>query len=1087
MFSIRKERTLIILLFIGFISRVVFMGYQGLDGDMLLFANWADTLISAGVSNFYRVVEFCDYPPGYLYMLIPIGHLIRLFPNANHVIFLKIPAVIFDLLLISFAFKLASTRFSVRGALLVGLAFALNPMIIFNSAIWGQVDSILTIFIILSIYFLAKGKYELSAAVFALALTIKPQALIGAPLFLYAYVDKLLDERTWQNFWYWTRRLLQSAVVFLAVFYVIILPFGNSLNPLWIVSLFSDTMTQYNFVSHNAYNFWWATGNHWIPAYTMFGPLPFSSWGWIANGLTVLLCGAFFLLYKQNGRFHLTGALIYLSVFMFSHRMHERYLYPAVLLFLVAYIYDRKPFTLFLGLFFSAHNALNLTGALYWDGIFFGVRTFIAVMGVIGFAAAAGYAILMTLHEIGYGDTNGIVRKSIGRLFGMKKNISKFVWVLPAFFLSYFIWRRLFIFADDVFGMAQLRVRHLLLFPIASAAMTIIPAIKKFIDYSIVKPLKDKLSKNDTIVNAFPAIIALIVGPFIGLIGLGYEDSWLSGVFTAIGAIIFLFILLILIAVRAKLIGRYIRLLASAFADIRFVAAVILLNIYAVVFLLVARQTFFWDSAGYWQSAAYLSQMAFSSPVGLLRSVIGSIFTHDYNYLPAVIPAYVMAIFNTSRMAFVLAVVNFYVVPFWAMLYAVSKKTGGFTGFITSAFALVFVPFLAVVGFLDVGGIVFAFACVYLFFYSDEDGFVSGLILCATVMFRRWYVFFAIAFLICAIVYCLPVKERRRKLALMLFGFGGPMFVFFQGYVSGILLRDNFADIYYAYSFAIVTDIRFILRYFGWILLLGMLAYTVYSVRKKRNGFAAAFPLCCSILIFFLFVSIQSFGMQHLLLFAAPIAIACLNAAAERERWLRYTALIVAAMCFFSVFIPRAQPQTIHEIRGFSALPTISIYPQIREDAEELARLDDFVRGLDGGVAVLASSFVLNSDLLALVEPSLNSLLPLNANDRILHSPQVDRRDGLPFVLAYAEYIVAAYPVQTHLDPNEQRVVTVPAEALLSDTPFSAAFERLGVMFELRNGTTVYIFERTRPNTAYELEWLWESIQYADTDSNSVS
>ena len=90
--------------------------------------------------------------------------------------------------------------------------------------------------------------------------------------------------------------------------------------------------------------------------------------------------------------------------------------------------------------------------------------------------------------------------------------------------------------------------------------------------------------------------------------------------------------------------------------------------------------------------------------------------------------------------------------------------------------------------------------------------------------------------------------------------------------------------------------------------------------------------------------------------------------------------------------------------------------------------------------------------------------------------PQVDKRDGLPYAIADMDYLVVASPAQTHLNPGEQRVVTIPAEAMLSDSPLSAAFERMDCEFRLQNGVSVFVFRRIRPNTQAELDWLWTEI-----------
>jgi hypothetical protein len=120
-------------------------------------------------------------------------------------------------------------------------------------------------------------------------------------------------------------------------------------------------------------------------------------------------------------------------------------------------------------------------------------------------------------------------------------------------------------------------------------------------------------------------------------------------------------------------------------------------------------------------------------------------------------------------------------------------------------------------------------------------------------------------------------------------------------------------------------------------------------------------------------------------------------------------------------------------------------------------------------VVALASSMVLNSDPLSLVAPSFDPAKPLDVNGNIIHPPQVDDRDGPPYGLAGADYIVVAAPVQTHLDP---------AEALFRGAPFSAAFERTGDVFSLRGGVKAHIYRRV--GESY-WDWLWDRFAGNET------
>ena len=70
------------------------------------------------------------------------------------------------------------------------LVFGLNPAVVLNSAMWGQMDSFFTLFMVLSLICVYKNKLYLGAFLYAVCILIKPQGLIIAPLYLGAYLYK---------------------------------------------------------------------------------------------------------------------------------------------------------------------------------------------------------------------------------------------------------------------------------------------------------------------------------------------------------------------------------------------------------------------------------------------------------------------------------------------------------------------------------------------------------------------------------------------------------------------------------------------------------------------------------------------------------------------------------------------------------------------------------------------------------------------------------------------------------------------------------------------------------------------------------
>ena len=65
-----------------------------------------------------------------------------------------------------------------------------SPLVMINSSVWGQCDSIYTSFAIWSLYFFIKKKYPLTFIMFGLSFAFKLQAVFLLPFFLFAYIRK---------------------------------------------------------------------------------------------------------------------------------------------------------------------------------------------------------------------------------------------------------------------------------------------------------------------------------------------------------------------------------------------------------------------------------------------------------------------------------------------------------------------------------------------------------------------------------------------------------------------------------------------------------------------------------------------------------------------------------------------------------------------------------------------------------------------------------------------------------------------------------------------------------------------------------
>ena len=170
--------------------------YQGFPNDIACFRFWSDRMYELGPAGFYSADVFTDYPPGYMYFLYIIGAL-RDFFNLSYtspiyLILLKLPAILCDMACCLLLYTKARKRFSPKQTALLVAAYALNPAILLNSSLWGQVDSVYTLCIVCMCLFLMERKLFLSYLAFGIGILIKPQALVFTPVLLFGFLEQVI-------------------------------------------------------------------------------------------------------------------------------------------------------------------------------------------------------------------------------------------------------------------------------------------------------------------------------------------------------------------------------------------------------------------------------------------------------------------------------------------------------------------------------------------------------------------------------------------------------------------------------------------------------------------------------------------------------------------------------------------------------------------------------------------------------------------------------------------------------------------------------------------------------------------------------
>lgn len=336
-----------LLVFLGaFLLRIVFL-LSAHHGDLNNNISWGQILVERGSVGYYegKVWPYSapNQPPltilmfgGLMYLYSFIEKLVRdlnnsysLFPSQfiwfweqhGKDILVKIPSVLADLaigyLIYKYFVKLK------RGVVAVGLSalWLFNPVIWFNSSIWGQTDSIVNLVGLLGVLALTEKKLLRSTIWFTLSILFKGSLFVLAPVLLFFAVGQKYSIKIW----------IKAALVSIVIMYFICLPFYPSITlPVWLYNLYINQFLpgEIGFLTANAFNFWWLVDSGKTLDSNIYLGLSARIWGFLLSitGIVVLLN---YLRNKlDNKSVFLALSVSALITFLFMTRIHERYLYP---------------------------------------------------------------------------------------------------------------------------------------------------------------------------------------------------------------------------------------------------------------------------------------------------------------------------------------------------------------------------------------------------------------------------------------------------------------------------------------------------------------------------------------------------------------------------------------------------------------------------------------------------------------------------------------------------------------------------------------------------------------------------------------
>lgn len=353
-----------LLIGFAFTIRVLLAGmFEGHKTDINCFLSWSDMLVKNGFSNFYSKEVFTDYPPGYMYFLYLIGWIRNLFQfdyfSTPSIILLKLPAIICDMITGYLIFQIASKKLNKISSYTCMLMYILNPAIFINSSIWGQVDSVFTLAVVYMCFFIINKQLPKAYFAFAIGILIKPQTLIFTPVLMIAIFDSVFRDGVQIKQFLFQLKWGLLSILFMVVS---IIPFG------WenVIQQYKDTLSSYPFASINAYNIWTMFGLNWSSQDNKFLIFTYAQWGTMFIIIIVGLSMYIGIRIKNDlSKYTLIAALLVSSVFLFSVRMHERYLFPFLALVILTFVLRPKKEMYFIYILFSIIHFYNVAYVLF--------------------------------------------------------------------------------------------------------------------------------------------------------------------------------------------------------------------------------------------------------------------------------------------------------------------------------------------------------------------------------------------------------------------------------------------------------------------------------------------------------------------------------------------------------------------------------------------------------------------------------------------------------------------------------------------------------------------------------------------------
>jgi hypothetical protein len=520
-----------------------------------------------------------------------------------------------------------------------------------------------------------------------------------------------------------------------------------------------------------------------------------------------------------------------------------------------------------------------------------------------------------------------------------------------------------------------------------------------------------------------------------------------------------------------------------------------------------------WDYSGYQKNTNILIEEFRKSFTSGILDLLASLFS-DYSkiYCIPILPIYLA--FGSTRFAFILSFTLVYLVSFSITMGLVFSKIvygNRWVAFWLATFITLLTPaaWISLLrGYPDTGGASLYMLGILLYWrdpslqQKNQALKISGL-MSFLVLFRRHFAYAFRSFIIAVslqnfILFLFSKIDKKfeykpkpifiaKKIALILV-----LFLVFSIHLLVKVFYFNYRELYASYEESTLRNIEYYGSSFGWLFIaLTVMGYLISSsnqnIHRERLGFVALLGAVTALQWIF---SSKQLGLHYINHFLPFFILGISSLVWSTKHIFSKTPikghtpkiLLVPFIFLLIVNFSIGQGSVIAGMGYSRILFARAEAPLVRSDLPELTRLINYLRDnskSEESTYVAASSYeILNKSILEEAEKNLYTNKKLN----ILRTSDIDSRDFYPLNgLLEAHYVAITSPIQYHINPADQSVITVINEIFNRQDLIANDFKKIPDQFILDRGVTVSLYQRVKPTsieTALNtLDFMKESIK----------